>query len=111
MVRKDAVVRTTSLGDVRYERTLFKNVNTGTSCYILDQLMQLEKHTRITEDAEARIFEEAVESSYRKGGINASIIGANITKETVMNKIHVLKFPSAKVPNEKKTASQAVYRC
>ena len=102
IVRKDAVVRTTSLGDVRYERTLFKNVNSGTSCYLLDQLMQLEKHTRITEDAEARILEEAVESSYRKGGINASIIGANITKETVMNKIHVLKFPSAKVPNEKK---------
>jgi hypothetical protein len=30
-----------------------------------------------------------------RGGINASIIGVNITKETVMNKIHVLKFPSA----------------
>ena len=88
IVRKDAVVRTTSLGDVRYERTLFKNVNTGASCYLLDQLMQFDKHTRITEDAEARILEEAVESSYRKGGINASIIGANITKETVMNKIH-----------------------
>lgn len=101
IVRKDAVVRTTSLGDVRYERTLFKNVNTGASCYLLDQLMQLDKHTRITEDAEARILEEAVESSYRKGGINASIIGANITKETVMNKIHVLQFPSAKAPDEK----------
>ncbi len=48
IVRKDPVVRTTSLGDVRYERTLFKNVNTRTSCYLLDQLMQLEKHTRIT---------------------------------------------------------------
>ena len=54
IVRKDAVVRTTSLGDVRYERTLFKNVNTGASCYLLDQLMQLDKHTRITEDAEAK---------------------------------------------------------
>ena len=93
IVRKDAVVRTTSLGDVCYKRTLFKNVKTGASCYLLDQLMQLDKHTGITEDAEARILEEAVESSYRKGGKNASITGANITKETVMNKIHVLRFP------------------
>ena len=102
IVRKDAVVRTTSLGDVRYERTLFKNLKTGASCYLLDQLMQLDKHTRITEDAEARILEEAVESSYRKGGRNASIVGAYITKETVMNKIHALKFPSIKPPAEKK---------
>lgn len=43
--------------------------------------MGLEKHARLSEDAEARIpeedaeawvLEEAVESSYRKGGINAS---------------------------------------
>lgn len=102
IVRKDAVIRTTSLGDVRYERTLFKNVKTGASCYLLDQLMQLDKHTRITEDAEARILEEAVESSYRKGGKNASIVGADITKETVMNKIHALQFPAVKASEEKK---------
>ena len=106
IVRKDAVVRTTSLGDVRYERTLFKNVETGSSCYLLDQLMQLDKHTRITEDAEARILEEAVESSYRKGGRNASIVGADITKETVMNKIHALQFPAAKASEEKKQLSK-----
>ena len=106
IVRKDEVVRTTSLGDVRYKRTLFKNVNTGVSCYLLDQLMQLDKHTRITEDAQARILEEAVESSYRKGGRNASIVGANITKETVMNKIHALQFPSVKAPEEKRQLSK-----
>lgn len=106
IVRKDPVVRTTSLGDVRYERTLFKNVETGVYCYLLDQLMHLDKHTRITEDAEARILEEAVESSYRKGGRNASIVGANITKETVMNKIHALTFPTIKPTKEKKQLSK-----
>lgn len=103
IVRKDEVTRTTSLGDVTYSRTLFKNTATGNSCYLLDQLMELEKHTRITEDAIARIFEEAAESSYRKGGKNASIVGANITKETVMNKLHTLCFPPATIPKEKKT--------
>lgn len=35
--------------------------------------MGLEAHARISEDAEVRILEEAVESSYQKGGINACI--------------------------------------
>lgn len=87
IVRKDSVTCTTSLGDVTYKRTLFKNKESGESCYLLDQLMGIEKHTRITEDAVARILEEASESSYRKGGAKASVIGADITKETVMNKI------------------------
>ena len=101
IVRRDGVTRTTSLGDVTYKRTLFKNKTTGESCYLLDQLMQIDKHTRITEDAVARILEEASESSYRKGGNNASIIGSNITKETVMNKVHKLQFPPVKLPDKK----------
>lgn len=106
IVRRDAITRTTSLGDVTYKRTLFKNVTTGTSCYLLDQLMQMDKHVRITEDAVARILEEAVESSYRKGGKNASINGASITKETVMNKIHSLQFPPTQILPKKKTVSK-----
>ncbi|MBQ7424586.1 MAG: ISLre2 family transposase [Prevotella sp.] len=103
IVRKDAVTRTTSLGNVTYKRTLFKHAATGTSCYLLDQLMQMENHTRITEDAAARILEEAAESCYRKGGMNASITGADITKTTVMNKIHALEFPKLPAPDEKKS--------
>ncbi len=70
------------------------------SC-LLDQLMGLGDHVRITEDAEAGIFKEAAESSYRKGGANASINGNAISKETVMNKLHRLDFPVVK-PDEKK---------
>lgn len=105
IVKKDAVTRTTSLGDVTYKRTLFKNTQSGVSCYLLDQLMQLDKHTRITEDAIARILEEASESCYRKGGHNASITGAAVTKATVMNKIHSLKFPPVEKPKEKKAVN------
>lgn len=105
IVKKDTVTRTTSLGDVTYKRTLFKNTKTGVSCYLLDQLMQMDKHARITEDAIARMLEEASESCYRKGGNNASITGASITKATVMNKIHSLKFPPVEKPKEKKTVN------
>jgi hypothetical protein len=68
--------------------------------------MGLEKHARISEDAEARILEEAVESSYRKGGINASIGEQEVSKETVMNKLHALEFPKMTPPDEKRKVSR-----
>ena len=93
IVRRDETSLLTSLGEVIYKKTLFKNTETGESCYLLDQLMGLEKHVRITEDAEARVLKEASESSYRKGGAQASIKGDTISKEAVMNKLHRLDFP------------------
>lgn len=82
----------TSLGTVTFSKTLFKNKETKETTYLLDRLMGLEEKERITEDAEAKMLEEAVETSYRRGGENASQ-GDNVTKQTVMNKIHALNFP------------------
>lgn len=65
IVRKDETTITTSLGDVTYNRTLFKNTKTGNSCYLLDKLLEIEPHTRMSEDAVARMLEEAVDSTYR----------------------------------------------
>lgn len=101
IVRRDETSLITSLGEVVYHKTLFKNTATGESCYLLDQLMGLGHHARITEDAEARILKEASESSYRKGGANASINGDSISKEAVMNKLHRLEFPRVR-PDGKK---------
>ena len=101
IVRRDRTSLITSLGEVVYHKTLFKNNSTGEFCYLLDQLMGLEHHTRITEDAEARILQEASESSYRKGGANASINGDSISKEAVMNKLHKLEFPKVKAEEKK----------
>ena len=101
IVRRDETSLLTSLGEVIYHKTLFKNVATSESCYLLDQLMGLEHHARITEDAEARILQEASESSYRKGGASASINGESISKEAVMNKLHRLEFPVLKAAEKK----------
>lgn len=80
VVRKDETTLTTSLGDVTYNRTLFRNTKTGRSCYLLDKLLEIEPHTRMSEDAIARMLEEAVDSNYRKGGANASISGNIMSK-------------------------------
>lgn len=104
--RRDETKLLTSLGEICYSRTYFRNQETGEYCYLLDQLMGLEKHERISEDAEARILEEAVESSYRKGGINVCIGDQEVSKETVMNKLHVLEFPILEPLKEKRKVSR-----
>ena len=102
IVRRDETTLLTSLGSVTYHKTLFKNVQTGEHEYLLDRVMGIEKHARITEDAEAKILEEAAESSYRKGGNNVCITEDTVSKETVMNKIHALQFPKVTSDGEKK---------
>lgn len=104
--RLDETKLLTGLGEICYHKTYFHNRETGEYCYLLDQLMGLEKHARISEDAQARILEEAVESSYRKGGINASIGEQEVSKETVMKKLHALEFPVLEPLKEKRKVSR-----
>lgn len=92
----------TSLGTVHFQKTLFKNKETGKGCYLLDQLMGMEKHERFTEDAVANLLKEAVQTSYRRGGEAASLED-NVSKQAVMKKIHALKFPvDDSIPEKKK---------
>jgi hypothetical protein len=90
---------TTSLGDVRFRKTLFTNKGTGCSEYLLDRILGLAPNERLTEDAEAKLLEEAVQTSYRRGGEECSL-ESSVSRQTVKNKIHRLEFPK----NEKKPA-------
>lgn len=111
IVRKDETSLLTSLGTVTYHKTLFKHKKTGQRAYLLDRMMDLEKYARITEDAEAKILEEAVESSYRKGGENASVSAESVSKQTVMKKIHLLEFPQPEPSIEKKAVPYLYIDC
>ena len=91
----------TSLGDVSFRKTLFTHKRTGEMCYLLDRILGLEKGERITEDAEAAMLEEAVQTSYRRGGEAASILD-KASKQTVKKKLHRLQFPPLKKPEKKK---------
>lgn len=93
----------TSLGAVTFNKTLFTNKKTGKSEYLLDRAIGLEKHERMTEDAVAKMYEEAVQTSYRRGGEEASIM-SQVSKQTVKNKIHTLEFPK----NKEKPANKKV---
>lgn len=98
----------TSLGEVTFHRTYFKNKKTGEHAYLADQLLGLDSHDRLTEDAKARVLDEAVCTSYRKAGESASLAGAGISKEAVMDLLHPLKFPKTEV-KEEKVKAEVVY--
>lgn len=82
-----------SLGVITFNKTLFKNRWSGKSEYLLDRIIGFSKHQRLSEDAQARLLKEAVQTSYRRGGEEASLM-AGVSKQTVKNQIHKLKFPA-----------------
>ena len=93
----------TTLGTVRFRKTFFTNKHTGETACLLDRILGLEKHERIAEDAHARILEEAVQTSYRRGGEEASMTTDEVSKQAVMKKLHALRFPQGwEIPKEKK---------
>jgi len=101
IVRRDSKSLITSVGEVFFEKTLFKDKETLKSEYLLDRIMGIEPHERMTEDAEELMLTEAAQTSYRRAGLGCSI-KAGVSKQTVMNKLHVLRFPPAPVPATKK---------
>ena len=101
VIRRDRKTMLTSAGEVSYRKTLYVNKKTGERTYLLDRIMGIEKDARMTEDAEAKMLEEAVQSSYRRGGEEASILG-EVSKGTVKNHLHALEFPKAGEREEKK---------
>ncbi len=92
-----------SLGTLCFKKTLYVDKETGKDgVYLLDRIMGMNKHERFTEDAVAKLLEEAVQTSYRKGGEAASLED-DVSKQAVMSKIHELEFPRAtEEPKEKK---------
>lgn len=103
IVKRDESSLITTLGTLRYRKTLFIHKQTKERAYLLDRVMGIAPHTRLSEDAVAKLLKEAVESSYQKAGDTLCLSGEQISRETVMNKIHDLHFPPAGIPAEKKT--------
>ena len=99
---------TTSLGDVTFNKTLFTHKETGRSEYLLDRIIGLERNERLTEDAEVKLLEEAVQTSYRRGGEEVSLL-SEVSKQTVKNKIHKLRFPENTEKPAKKKEVEYLY--
>lgn len=108
VVRTDRKTLTTCLGTVCFEKTLFRNKQTRESAYLLDRIMGIESHERLTEDAQAKLLEEAVQTSYRKAGEETSLTD-QVSKQTVKNKLHNLIFPQQREEKPEKKAVELLY--
>ena len=102
VVRRDKKELVTLAGTVVFEKTLFKNKNDGHSEYLLDKILGIESHERITDASKAQILEEAVQTSYRRGGDAACVSEDKVSKETVKDILHPLRFPKEKKAENKK---------
>ena len=92
VVRTDCKSMLTSIVEITYSKTLYKNKKNGSRTYLLDRVLEMEENARLTEDAEANILCEAAQTSYRRGGEAASILD-KVSSATVKNKLHALEFP------------------
>lgn len=102
IIKRDPKEMITSIGTVKYEKTLFINKKTGERRYLLDDILGLDSHERISEDALAKMFEEAAQTSYEKAGIETCSNNDRVSRQTVKNHLHGLKFPEPESSAEKK---------
>lgn len=110
----DAKRLTTSVGDIIFQKTLYESKTElnekgkPLTCYLVDKVLGLSPNQTMTEDVMVNILEEVVQTSYRRGGEAASPDG--VTKGTVKNLIHGLKFPETPAgPKDKKVVDYLVY--
>ena len=89
-------------GMLHFNRTGFADKRTGKYIYLLDMILGLESHQRITLGAAAKVLEETILSSYAKGGKAASPTEV-ASKQAVKELVHgmVMEYPKPE-PAEKK---------
>ena len=85
------------LGSIRFHRTCYTSKKTGESVYLLDEMIGIGSHQRVTMGAAAAILEETLESSYRKGGEHASLT-EQVSRQAVKDLVHntIIEMPVKK---------------
>ena len=64
IVRRDPKTNGTPFGEVRYERTLFRNKKRKVQAYLADRLVGYKPHQRVDSLLGADVLEEAVDKRY-----------------------------------------------
>jgi len=108
IVRKDRTEILTSFGPINYERTYFKPKKGGKRQYLVDRIVGINPHDRVSADVVINAVEEASESSYRKGGEKAAYMD-EVSKQAVMNKVHELEIVQPSTEERKDETPKILY--
>ena len=93
----------TTFGNLEIERAYYKPKNGGKSVYLLDKYVGLAPHDKVSLAVKTKFVEEAVETSYQKGGEKACMTEDVVSKQTVKNTIHELEVElEEEIPVQKK---------
>ncbi len=90
-VKEKAAEKTlmTIFGEVRYERTYYKNKKTSEYSYLSDEAVGIKAHDKMDASLKARLIEEAVFMPYSRSAKEATE-AVDLTSQTVMNSIREL---------------------
>jgi len=108
IVRKDETGLLTTFGQIRYKRTYFKPKHGGKRKYLVDELVGIKPHDRMSADVVINTLDEAIESSYRKAGEKASYED-KVSKQAVMNKVHTTEVNPPQLKNTEKRDVRVLY--
>ncbi|MCR5474735.1 MAG: ISLre2 family transposase [Lachnospiraceae bacterium] len=93
-------------GTIRFKRTGYVDKRTGKYVYLLDKILGIDPHQKLTLAAAAKVLEEAIDSSYRKGGEAVNDYNA-VDKMTVLRLVHDIEIETPiKEPGKKKKLKQ-----
>ena len=78
----------TTVGDVSFKQTLYRNKETGEYRYLLEDLIKLPGHERFSSLAEAKALYEAEVHSYQHAADSLSMGDQTVSKTAIMDKVH-----------------------
>lgn len=108
IVRKDETGLLTSFGSIKYSRTYFKTKREGKRQYLVDEIVGINPHDRVSADVVINAIDEAIDSSYRKAGEEAAYMD-KISKQAVMNKVHQIDIQDAPIKVQEKRELRVLY--
>jgi len=108
VIRKDETGLLTSFGSIKYSRTYFKPKKEGKRQYLVDEIVGINPHDRVSADVVINALDEAIDSSYRKAGEEAAYMDS-ITKQAVMNKVHQIEVKDVPIEVREKRGARVLY--
>ena len=108
IIRKDNTGLLTSFGSIKYSRTYFKPKREGKRQYLVDEIVGINPHDRVSADVVINAVDEAIDSSYRKAGEEAAYMD-RISKQAVMKKVHQIEVQDAPMEIQEKRELRVLY--
>ena len=96
------------LGELKFRKTRYYDIKENEYLYLVDRYLKIESTDRMSDSVKKRILNEAIESTYRKGGKNASIT-VGLSKGTTKNIIDNIDEELIKVKKRSKVKKEVEY--